>query len=69
MHCMIGKKKVEEMSEGREDALDIQINNRSPVIMRTPLGFPLPAFSTICSLLSRSDLINFQHEEIAIEII
>lgn len=47
MHCMIGKKKVEEMSEGREDALDtqIQINNRSLITMRMAPGFPSAHFS------------------------
>lgn len=65
---MTGKKKVEEMSEGREDTLDTHISNQSPRPMEVLLGLPLPTSPTTCSLLARSDLINAQHEEVAIKI-
>lgn len=71
MHCIIGKKKVEEMSEGREDTLDTQINTRSLTTMNVLLVFPLPTFPTMCSFVCRSnfsDLINFQCEESAVKV-
>ena len=56
------------MSEGREDALDTHISNRSPRPMEVLLGLPLPTSPTTRSLLARSDLTNAQHEEVAIKI-
>lgn len=54
------------MSEGREDALDTQINNRSLVTMGMAPGFPSARFFPRHA--NFSDLINFQCEEHAIKI-
>lgn len=43
------------------------IINRSPKTQRKPPGFPLPDFSTTCSLLLRSNLIKLQRKETAVQ--
>lgn len=73
MHCMVGKKKVEEMSEEREDISDAQADNKSLTTTGMLQVFSLhPLFSMTCSFLSKSnftDLKYIQCEEIAFKIV